>query len=115
MDAPASTALAAYPNRRVLGVAGWAAPLLAELAYTTVMTSLRRLAGKGLLASRVEQGRKAHEYRVAMTPAANLAEASAREASGVVERYGDAALAAFAACLADLSPEQRRRLEELAR
>jgi hypothetical protein len=31
----------------------------------------------------------------------------------VLDRYGDAALAAFAARLDALSPEQRRRLEEL--
>ena len=52
---------------------------------------------------------------MAQSPAAYLADASDREAAGVVARYGDAALAAFAARLAGLPPEQRRRLEELAR
>jgi len=89
--------------------------LMPELAYTTVMTTLHRLAEKGLLAARAEPGRRAHEYRVAQSPAAYLADASDREAAGVVARYGDAALAAFAARLAGLPPEQRRRLEELAR
>ena len=88
--------------------------LMPELAYTTVMTTLRRLADKNLLVSSAEPGRKAHRYRAAGTPADHLVAASAREAAEVVERYGDAALAAFAARLADLSPEQRRRLEELA-
>jgi predicted transcriptional regulator len=88
--------------------------LMPELAYTTVMTTLRRLADKGLLVSRAEPGRKAYEYRAVGTPVDYLAEASAREAADVVERYGDAALAAFAARLADLTPEQRRRLEEMA-
>jgi predicted transcriptional regulator len=88
--------------------------LMPELAYTTVMTTLRRLADKGLLTARAEPGRKAHEYRAAGTPARYLALASAREAADVVERYGDAALAAFAARLSDLTPEQRRRLTELA-
>ncbi len=87
---------------------------LAELAYTTVMTTLHRLADKGLLAARAERGRRAHECRVAQSPAAFLAAASEREASDVVARYGEAALAAFAARLASLPPEQRRRLEELA-
>jgi predicted transcriptional regulator len=87
--------------------------LMPELAYTTVMTTLRRLADKGLLTARAEPGRKAHEYRAAGTPADYLAEASVRETADVVERYGDAALAAFAARLADLTPEQRRRLKEL--
>ncbi len=89
--------------------------LMPGLAYTTVMTTLHRLAEKGLLAARAEPGRRAHEYRVAQSPAAYLADASDREAAGVVARYGDAALAAFAARLAGLPPEQRRRLEELAR
>ncbi len=87
--------------------------LMPELAYTTVMTTLHRLAGKGLLAARAEPGRRAHEYRTAQSPASYLAQASEREAACVVARYGDAALAAFAARLL-LSPQQRRRLEELA-
>jgi len=87
--------------------------LMPELAYTTVMTTLRRLAVKGLLAARAEPGRKAHQYRAAATPAGFLAAASAREAADVVDRYGEAALAAFAARLAGLTPEQRQRLEEL--
>jgi len=88
--------------------------LMPELAYTTVMTTLHRLAAKGLLAARAEAGLRAHEYRVAQSPAAYLAAASDREAADVVTRYGEAALAAFAARLAGLPPEQRRRLEELA-
>jgi predicted transcriptional regulator len=88
--------------------------LMPELAYTTVMTTLHRLADKGLLSARAERGRRAHEYRVKQSPAAYLATASDREAAEVVARYGEAALAAFAARLAELSPQQRRRLEELA-
>ena len=57
--------------------------LMPELAYTTAMTTVRRL------------GRQ-------------------RETADVVDRYGDAALAAFAAHLATLTPEQRRRLKDLA-
>lgn len=87
--------------------------LLPGLAYTTVMTTLRRLAGKGLLAARAEPGRKAHLYRAAVSPGGYLAAASAREADDVIGRYGEAALAAFAARLAGLTPEQRRRLENL--
>ncbi len=65
--------------------------LMPELAYTTVMTTLRRLAAKGVLAARAEPGRKAHRYRAAATPAGFLAAASAREAADVVDRYGEAA------------------------
>ncbi|WP_433443586.1 BlaI/MecI/CopY family transcriptional regulator [Nonomuraea sp. CA-141351] len=87
--------------------------LLPELAYTTVMTTLRRLADKGLLASSAEAGQRAHRYRLVQSPGEFLATVSAQETSRFVERYGDAALAAFAARLATLTPEQRRRLEEL--
>lgn len=89
--------------------------LMPELAYTTVMTTLRRLADKGLLASSAEPGKRAHDYRLAQSPDEFLAVASAQETSRFVERYGDAALAAFAAKLAGLTPEQRLRLEELRR
>ena len=88
--------------------------LMPQLAYTTVMTTLRRLADKGLLTARAEPGRRAHEYRAAGTAADYLARASHDEAAQFVARYGDAALSAFAARLADLTPEQRRRLEDLA-
>lgn len=87
--------------------------LMPELAYTTVMTTLRRLADKGLLAAQAEAGRKAHTYRAALSPEDYLSRASAREAADVVERYGEAALAAFAAQLAQLTPDQRARLREL--
>ena len=88
--------------------------LMPKLAYTTVMTTLRRLADKGLLTAKAEPGRRAHEYRAAGTAGEYLARASHDEAAQFVARYGDAALSAFAARLADLTPEQRRRLEDLA-
>ena len=84
-----------------------------ELAYTTVMTTLRRLADKGLLVADATLGKRAYDYRSAGPPEAFLAAASHREAQEVIDRYGDAALAAFAARLEALTPEQRRRLEEL--
>ena len=84
-----------------------------ELAYTTVMTTLRRLADKGLLVADATLGKRAYDYRSEGTPEAFLAAASHREAQQVIDRYGDAALAAFAARLDALTPEQRTRLEEL--
>lgn len=89
--------------------------LMPELAYTTVMTTLRRLAEKGLLRAEAAPGSRAHRYRPAGDPSAYLADASTREVADTVDRYGDAALAAFAAQLDRLTPEQRRRLEELRR
>ena len=89
--------------------------LMPKLAYTTVMTTLRRLADKGLLTAKAEPGRRAHEYRAAGSAADYLVRASHDEATKFVARYGDAALSAFAARLSDLTPEQRRRLEDLAK
>ena len=84
-----------------------------ELASTTVMTTLRRLADKGLLVADATLGKRAYDYRSAGTPEAFLTAASQREAQQVLDRYGDAALAAFAASLDALTPQQRKRLEEL--
>jgi predicted transcriptional regulator len=89
--------------------------LMPQLAYTTVMTTVRRLADKGLLTAKAEPGRRAHEYRAASAAAEYLVRASHDEAAQFVARYGDAALSAFAARLSDLTPEQRRRLEDLAK
>lgn len=82
-------------------------------AYTTFMTIMRRLASKGLLERRREG--KA-DYYVARfdEPAYRSARAQA-EASALVDRYGDAALVAFASAVDGLDPERRRVLRRLAR
>lgn len=87
--------------------------LLPELAYTTVMTTVNKLAEKGIL--RLEQipRQKAYSYRAAGTPEEFLALQSRAQVDRLVDRYGDAALAAFAAHFEELSTEQRRRLREL--
>jgi predicted transcriptional regulator len=75
------------------------------LAYTTVMTVMARLAGKGLLA-RSRSGR-----RFVYTPTvADTAEAAVQ---GVLERFGEAALARFVE-RAELDPALRERLRRLA-
>ena len=84
-----------------------------ELAYTTVLTTMRRLGDKGLLEVDAAVGRRSHHYRAAGNPAAFLATQSDREAAAVVARYGDAALAAFALRLEALSPQQREALHRL--
>jgi hypothetical protein len=43
--------------------------LVPELAYTTVMTTLRRLAEKGLLLAEAQVGRRARTYQGAGAPA----------------------------------------------
>jgi len=74
------------------------------LAYTTVMTVMSRLAGKGLL-SRSRSGR-----RFVYTPAAaDTAEVAVRS---VLDEFGDAALARFVE-RAELDPVLRERLRRL--
>jgi predicted transcriptional regulator len=85
-----------------------------ELAYTTLMTTLSRLAEKGVLTQTRVPHRRAFEYRAAGSPPAFLATASRKQANRMLEQFGDAALAAFAARLDELSPEQRKRLDRAA-
>ena len=88
---------------------------MSELAYTTVMSTLVRLAEKGLLRAEKAEGVRAHQYHAAGSPEEFLAVESRRQVEGFVERYGDAALAAFWARLETLDPKSRSRLEKLAR
>lgn len=89
--------------------------VMPKLAYTTVMTTVNRLAEKGLL--KVEQvwRQRARVYGIAVSPDEYLARASREQVEHVVEQFGDAAIVAFAERLNRLSPEQVRRLEELGR
>jgi len=89
--------------------------LMPELAYTTVMTTVNRLAEKGLLHAKSLPQMRAHQYRVAMTPEEFLSLASRHQAEQLVQRYGEAALAAFAAQLDRLSPGRRSRLRQMGR
>lgn len=87
--------------------------LMPELAYTTVMTTLNRLADKGVVLVSPVAGQRAHVYQAATNPAAFLAWSSSRDADQMIARYGDLALAAFADRLDQLSPDQRARLRKL--
>ncbi len=73
--------------------------LMPELAYTTVMRTLSRLAQKGILRAKAVRQQRAHEYRCAMNPDEFLRLTSQHRVRDLVRRYGDAALAAFAASL----------------
>ena len=86
---------------------------LADLAYTTIMTTMHRLAEKGILSLTPVPGKRAYEYRAAMGPDEFLAWASRREMEQLIVRHGDRALAAFADRLGKLSPTQRERLRKL--
>jgi predicted transcriptional regulator len=76
----------------------------APLAYTTVMTVMSRLAGKGILVRR-QEGR-GFVYRPV---AADTAEIAVR---GVLAEFGDAALARFVDQV-ELDPQLRARLRRL--
>jgi len=88
-------------------------PVAPELAYTTLMTTLNRLAEKGLLVMQRVPHHRAHQYQAAGTPEQFLTEASRAQAAQMLARFGDAALVAFATRLDELSPQQRERLRKL--
>jgi predicted transcriptional regulator len=82
-------------------------------AYTTYMTIMSRLDGKGVLTRRREG--KTDFYRPAFTES-EYADLRARaEIESLVEQYGDVALSHFARQMAQLDPERRRALQRLAR
>jgi predicted transcriptional regulator len=83
-----------------------------ERAYTTFMTIMRRLASKALLERRREG--KTDHYRARLTEDEYRTARAGAEASALVERYGDAALAAFASEMDRLDPEHRSVLRRLA-
>jgi len=82
-----------------------------ELAYTTVLTVMVRLAQRGLLVRR-RVGRR-DVYRAAVAPE-GLATALSREAvDRLLDAHGDAVLAAFADRLRAGDPRDLARLREL--
>ena len=82
-------------------------------AYTTYMTIMARLAGKGLLERRRE-GKT--DFFAPVYGRGRYADLCARAAiDSAVEQFGDVALTHIARQMAQLSPEQRRSLQRLAR
>jgi predicted transcriptional regulator len=85
---------------------------LGDLAYTTVMTTMVRLAAKDLL--KVEPGSgKAYRYRCALTAQEFVATIGTERVDGLIERFGEVALVAFTRRMNGLGPEERRRLRRL--
>ena len=78
------------------------------------MTTLSRLAEKGVLTQTRVPNQRAFDYRAAGSPSEFLAVASREYANRMLEQFGDAALAAFAAQLDELPAEQRERLRKAA-
>ena len=83
--------------------------LTPELAYTTLMTTLNRLAEKGILIQQRVPGQRAYEYRAAGSPSEYLAAASNEQVTKMLEQFGDAALAAFEEKLEGPPADQRER------
>ena len=82
-------------------------------AYTTYMTTLGRMHGKGLLGRRREG--KTDIYRAVHTREEYADLRAQADVAAVVEAYGDVALGHFARQMAELDPKRRRALERLAR
>jgi len=81
-------------------------------AYTTYMTILARLSGKGLLARRREG--KTDFYSPVHSRAEYAELRAAAEVEALVEAYGDVALSHFARHMAGLDPQRRDALEQMA-
>jgi predicted transcriptional regulator len=84
-----------------------------ERAYTTYMTIMARLHGKGMLTRRREG--KTDYYTPAHEREDYLARRARAEVEQLVATYGDAALSQFAQQMASLDPARRRALQRLAR
>ena len=82
-------------------------------AYTTYMTVMRRLDEKGLL-ERTRSGRR-DDYRPRFTREEYQQRRAESEVQGLLDEYGDVALAHFAKSLGTLDPARRRALLRLAR
>jgi predicted transcriptional regulator len=81
-------------------------------AYTTYMTVMRRLNDKGLL-DRKRSGR--HDtYTPRLSREEYQQRRAAAEVRGLVDQFGDVALAHFARSLSTLDPARRRQLRRLA-
>ena len=81
-------------------------------AYTTYMTVLRRLNDKGLLDRRRTGRQDTYEPRLSRQEYQQLRAAS--QVQGLVDEFGDVALAHFARSLQTLDPARRRQLRRLA-
>jgi BlaI family transcriptional regulator, penicillinase repressor len=80
-------------------------------AYTTYMTVMRRLADKGLL-DRTRSGR--HDaYTPTLSRDAYQELRAEAQVQGLVDEFGDVALAHFAKSLQTLDPARRRQLRRL--
>jgi predicted transcriptional regulator len=82
-------------------------------AYTTYMTIMARLDGKGLLERRREG--KTDFYRPRYSRAEYTDARARAEVDWIVDEFGELALAHIARQMAALDPQRRRALERIAR
>ena len=84
-----------------------------ERAYTTYMTIMARLDGKGVLERRREG--KTDFYRPVYTREKYVDLRARAEVDSIVDQFGELALAHLARQIAQLDPQRRRALQRLAR
>jgi predicted transcriptional regulator len=84
-----------------------------QRAYTTYMTVMARLEGKGML-ERSRQG-KTDFYRPLYTRDQYEDLRAGAEVDSIVDQFGEVALAHIARQMAQLDPQRRRALQRLAR
>jgi predicted transcriptional regulator len=81
-------------------------------AYTTYMTVMRRLADKGVL-ERTRSGRR-DAYVARLTRDEYRSRRADAQVQGLIDEFGDVALAHFAKSLSGLDAARRRKLQRLA-
>lgn len=81
-------------------------------AYTTLLTVMTRLDGKGMLVRR--RAGRLDVYAPAMSREAYLQARAESQVQALVEDYGDLALAHFARHIGELDPERLEKLRRLA-
>jgi predicted transcriptional regulator len=79
-----------------------------------VMTTMVRLAAKGLLEVDAGSGR-AYRYRRVLTAQEFVATVGTDRVDDLIERFGEVALVAFTRRMNGLGPEEQRRLRRLGR
>lgn len=84
-----------------------------DRAYTTYMTIMARLDGKGMLGRRREGKTDFYTANYTREEYADLR--AQAEVESVVDQYGEVALAHIARKMAALDPQRRRALQRLAR
>jgi predicted transcriptional regulator len=84
-----------------------------QRAYTTVMTVMHRLDGKGLL--RRERAGRRDVYAPVLGREEYAQARAGAEVGALVDEYGDVALAHFARHMSRLDPKRREQIRRLAR